>query len=274
MPNRIIREGILTSERVNKLAPQAELFYRRLMSVVDDYGRFTAHPGLLRSACYPLRVDEVREADITRWLADVQLAGLIALYAVAGKGYLEMIDFRQQVRAKESRFPAPVANCIADATQVRADAHLDGDVSVVEDEGVDGSLLKCAADLYSAYPRKVGKGKAMKAIRLALKKTTFDVLREAVVAFAKAREGQDQQFTPYPATWFNEERWNDDRREWSRTSSPVGGPSRANGPARVDPTVIHAAPGKYDAYKARPAPGGQAGNDMGPGGPTSAKPAN
>src|SRR3990167_11311858 len=57
MPNRILREGILSSERINTLSVHAELFYRRLLSVVDDYGRFFAHPALLRSACYPLRVD-------------------------------------------------------------------------------------------------------------------------------------------------------------------------------------------------------------------------
>ena len=147
MPNRIIREGILTSERVNRLAPQAELFYRRLMSVVDDFGRFTAHPGLLRSACYPLRVDEVREADISRWLAEVQLAGLIALYAVAGKGYLEMIDFRQQVRAKVSKFPAPDdeqlrISCVAVATQLRASAHLDGDGDG-DGDGMKLSTVSC-----------------------------------------------------------------------------------------------------------------------------------
>ncbi len=118
------------------LKPQAELFYRRLMSVVDDFGRFSAHPSLLRAACYPLRIDVVREADITRWLAEVQSAGLIALYAVDGKRYLEMTDFRQQVRAKESKFPAK-PKCAADAQHLhsrrKAPAHLDE--GVVEDEG-------------------------------------------------------------------------------------------------------------------------------------------
>jgi hypothetical protein len=42
MPVRILREGILTSERVDTLSPAAEVFYRRLMSVVDDFGRFSA----------------------------------------------------------------------------------------------------------------------------------------------------------------------------------------------------------------------------------------
>ena len=54
MPNRVIREGILTSERIEMLGWAEEVFYRRLMSVVDDFGRYYARPALLRAACYPL----------------------------------------------------------------------------------------------------------------------------------------------------------------------------------------------------------------------------
>jgi hypothetical protein len=39
MPSRLLREGILDSEAVNALSFAAEVFYRRLMSVVDDFGR-------------------------------------------------------------------------------------------------------------------------------------------------------------------------------------------------------------------------------------------
>ena len=141
MPSRILREGILTSERVDMLSPQCELFYRRLMSVVDDFGRFDGRPQMLRVSCFPLRVDRVREADISRWLDELQTAGLIALYAVNGKPYLEMHDFRQQVRAKESRYPSKPevqSGCAADATQVQsgcaADEHVDGGGGGVVDE--------------------------------------------------------------------------------------------------------------------------------------------
>ena len=155
MPSRILREGILTSERVDMLTPQGELFYRRLMSVVDDFGRFDGRPQMLRVSCFPLRVDRVREADISRWLDELQTAGLIALYAVNGKPYLEMHDFRQQVRAKESRYPAkpdpiggfvadakqPIGGCVADAKQpiggCVADEHVDGGGGGVVDEDED-----------------------------------------------------------------------------------------------------------------------------------------
>lgn len=51
MPNRILREGILTSPNVARLGWAEEVFYRRLMSVVDDFGRYYARPALL-SACH------------------------------------------------------------------------------------------------------------------------------------------------------------------------------------------------------------------------------
>lgn len=129
MPNRILREGILTSRRVNRLKPQAEVFYRRVMSVVDDFGRFSADPSLLRASCFPLRLDEVREADISRWLAEVQTARLIVLYAVDQEPYLEMLDFRQSKRALKSKFPSRPADaeqmsstCVADAVRLRPEA--------------------------------------------------------------------------------------------------------------------------------------------------------
>ena len=109
MPTRVIRDGILTSERVNALSPHAELFYRRLMSVVDDYGRFSANLTLLRASCYPLKLDSVKEDSIKKHLAEAEGAGLIVLYTVAGKAYLEMQDFGQRIQSK-SKFPAPPEN--------------------------------------------------------------------------------------------------------------------------------------------------------------------
>lgn len=106
MPNRIIREGILTSERVASLGWPAEVFYRRLMSVVDDFGRYYASPMLLRAACYPLHLDKVSDADIGKWMDECAEAALVSVYLASdGKRYLEMADFRQRTRAEKSKFP-------------------------------------------------------------------------------------------------------------------------------------------------------------------------
>lgn len=108
MPNRILREGILTSERIAGLSWQAEVFYRRLMSVVDDFGRYFARPMALRAACFPLQLDRVKDTDIEKWLTEAVNHRLLILYAIDGVPFLEMLDFRQQVRAKKSKYPDPI----------------------------------------------------------------------------------------------------------------------------------------------------------------------
>ena len=49
MPTRLLREGILDSERVNRLNAAEEVFYRRLMSKVDDHGFYDARSAILRA---------------------------------------------------------------------------------------------------------------------------------------------------------------------------------------------------------------------------------
>jgi hypothetical protein len=110
------------------------------MSVVDDFGRFSANLTLLRASCYPLKLDSVKEDSISKHLAECVDARLIVLYTVAGKAYLELQDFRQQVRAKDSKYPAPdthlLSKCAADAKRPQTSVHLDGDGDVVVDGGV------------------------------------------------------------------------------------------------------------------------------------------
>ncbi len=106
MPVRLLREGILDSDAVCSLTFPAEVFYRRLMSVVDDFGRFDGRVSVLRSRLYALQIDKVREADITRWVAECAKAGLIALYSVSGKPYI-LFHKLGEPRAKESKYPDP-----------------------------------------------------------------------------------------------------------------------------------------------------------------------
>lgn len=139
MPNRILREGILTSEAVDSLSNPAEVFYRRLMSVIDDFGRYYAKPSLLRAACYPLRLDKVTDMDVVKFLAELcntKPCPLALVYEVEGKQFLQLLKFRQQVRAKKSKFPDPPSHAAQMHSERIADAHLDGGGGgdVVEDE--------------------------------------------------------------------------------------------------------------------------------------------
>lgn len=80
--------------------------------------------------------------------------------------------------------------------------------------------------IYKEYPRHLQRAKALKAIekaisRLARQEKLSDVdaaerIYSAVVEFAKSPAGQKGEFTPYPATWFNQDRYLDDHAEWYR----------------------------------------------------------
>lgn len=106
MPSRIIREGIITSDRVNKLDYPAEVFYRRLLNRVDDHGLFDARPSVLLASLYPLQLSKVREANIERWLTEVESARLVRLYAVDGKKFLQVLDTKWPTRS-EPKYPLP-----------------------------------------------------------------------------------------------------------------------------------------------------------------------
>ena len=76
--------------------------------------------------------------------------------------------------------------------------------------------------IYSAYPTKVGRGVALKSIEKAIKDFGYDPLLEATQAYARATEtwGSDsRKWIPNPSTWFNQQRYMDDRSAWTKNST-------------------------------------------------------
>ena len=65
---------------------------------------------------------------------------------------------------------------------------------------------------WATYPRKVGKGKAAKDWRRAMKRTDNHTLINASrrLAAFHAAEGTDPRFIPHPSTWLNRDGWEDD----------------------------------------------------------------
>jgi hypothetical protein len=105
MPNRYIREGINSSRAVASLDAGAEVFYRRMLLVIDDFGRYEVDYLLIRSAAYPVHPD-ITETDIARWLAACHQAGLIAFYEVCGRRYIAFAK-TEPPRARKSKYPDP-----------------------------------------------------------------------------------------------------------------------------------------------------------------------
>lgn len=65
-------------------------------------------------------------------------------------------------------------------------------------------------EFWPAYPRKVGKGQALKAYRAARKLSDCQTITSGARRYAAERAGQDQQFTRHAATWLNGQGWLDE----------------------------------------------------------------
>lgn len=225
MPNRILRDGILTSEPVCSLSWAAEVFYRRLMSVTDDYGRFHGMPMLIRAACYPLQLDKVSDADIGKWIAECVNAALVSVYlAEDGKRYIQIEKFGQQVRSK-SKFP-PAAEASreqlkssdSNCNQLIAIAHLG--VGVVEgvseggDEGVGVARKRRRAK--TSIPENFGISDRVKEWAANKGHTRLD---EHLDAFRRKAKAKDYQYADWDAAFMEAI-----REDWAKLKT---GPAKA-----------------------------------------------
>lgn len=108
MPNRIIKESIRTSKTVNNMTDFQFRLWVYLITYVDDYGRGSADPELLKGFVFPRR-KRASESDIEKALAELAGMGCIHLYKVDGESYFCFPNWsdHQRIQTKRSKFPEP-----------------------------------------------------------------------------------------------------------------------------------------------------------------------
>ncbi len=77
----------------------------------------------------------------------------------------------------------------------------------------DKELKKQSEELFEIYPRHIAKQKALTVIQKVLKTNNYSKLKEKVKAYrayADKLSNNEKQFIPYPATWFNQGRYDDE----------------------------------------------------------------
>lgn len=113
MPQRFLKPGLISSPKWDDLTWRTQSFYVRLLTLVDDFGRYEANPALLKSMAFPLRSD-IRASDVTEMSRQLHEAGLAIRYTVAGKDYLQITNWTERARSEISRFPEPPQDSAAD----------------------------------------------------------------------------------------------------------------------------------------------------------------
>jgi hypothetical protein len=113
MPTRLLKESICTSKDINRLTPEQEVFFYRLIVNCDDFGYLDADPSIIRARTFPRRTDDIYLDNICQWLQALVVGELAVVFEVEGSYYLRLTSWEkhQQVRAKRSKYPVVDEDC-------------------------------------------------------------------------------------------------------------------------------------------------------------------
>ena len=108
MPQRFLRPGIAESDHWNNCSFEAQSMFVRLLTLVDDFGRYDGRIAILHAHCFALRPD-ISPQDTATFRCELQSKGLIDVYEVEGKEYLQLLRWQERARSFKSRYPDPLS---------------------------------------------------------------------------------------------------------------------------------------------------------------------
>ena len=144
---------------------------------------------------------------------------------------LELLKAQQQ-KTGQILDPAAVLAALEDSTLEFTDLFQRSESGkyrwqVLQNRNVSAAQLE---EIFDAYPRHIEKPAALEAIKDAVKRMQARDANEDAVAFllertrlfAASPSGNQGRYTPFPANWFDKERYLDDEREWYATENRSG----------------------------------------------------
>ena len=104
----MLKESIRTSKSVNSLTDFQFRVWTYLITYVDDFGRGSADPEILKGMVFTRRKG-VTEAQIEKALAELANIGMVNLYEVDGEPFFYFPNWgdHQRMRTTKAKYPAP-----------------------------------------------------------------------------------------------------------------------------------------------------------------------
>ncbi|MBR2800319.1 MAG: hypothetical protein IKE04_05530 [Oscillospiraceae bacterium] len=270
MPNRIIKESIRTSRSVNELSDFDFRLWVYLITYVDDFGRGSADPELLKGLVFTRRKG-VTDKQISDGIARLANAGMVNLYEVDGEPFLYFPTWAEHQRVRNSigRYPAPddslqpeaavcgdsrqlaascgesrrvAASCGESRPESNPESRIQNTESRIQNHTLNGRA--CAREreidglfdqFWEAYPRHDTRAEARKAFeKLKPDEALLKQMLTAIERWRASEQWQNPRYIPQPRTWLNQRRWEDE---------PVSG-----GQSAVDKLWEDIERGKYDDH--------------------------
>lgn len=209
---RTIKPDFWRDESLAGVSPEACLLAIGLLNHCDDEGYFNANPKLVESDIFPLRELKSKTTVLIQELC--KIGYLVVFQGSDGKTYGCIKNFhKHQVINKKT--PSKIKHLCelqqdygSDTVALPMGMERKGKEQKDKSESYD-SLFD---SFYQAYPKKIGKPAALKAFaKCKPDESLLQTMLDAIERQSQSEQWQknDGQFIPNPATWLNQERWDD-----------------------------------------------------------------
>jgi hypothetical protein len=204
-------------KQAGKLGEFAQSLYPMLVTNSDDHGRGAGDPFTVKMAIFPS--SPRKEDEFFAALTAMHQVGLIQLYETPKGQVFQIVGFDEHQpglgRRTESKFDAPPVNF----TEAPGNSILT-ELNLTELKGTEPKRtapMRRGDDgfeaFWVAYPKKKSRSSAERVWRKAAPSPELcQRILDAIAAQRKSPEWlkDDGQFIPYPATWLNGQRWEDE----------------------------------------------------------------
>jgi hypothetical protein len=219
---RTIKPDFWTDGKIIKLSAFARLLYIGMWNfTLCDHGHVADDAFKLKLQILPM--DPV---SIDELLAEVMAQGCVTrIVSPEGRTYLHVkrfedhqkIDPRWKTRCpacaqRDSLIPAETPVSLPEPQRDSPELTLgrDGMGRETTTPSARATPSQDFLTFWAAYPRKVGKQDAIKALVRARRKASLDEILAGVERLKKEVAGKDPNFTPHATTWLNGGRWEDE----------------------------------------------------------------
>ena len=103
MPQRFLRPGITNSERWNGVSFAAQSLYIRLITLVDDYGRYDGRSSVIWAQCFAVwneqnQQDSITPQQVEQMLQELAGKELVEIYTVQNKKVVQISQWQERIR--------------------------------------------------------------------------------------------------------------------------------------------------------------------------------
>jgi hypothetical protein len=208
---RMLQNRISKSNKIASLSSDTvRLLYTWMLAHLDVNGNFYADPVMVNNLVFTRLGHSIKT--ISSALDELADTGLIVRYQIDGETYLNYPDFlEKQPRLNPDREGTPDIPNITPESLLNNSGVTPTQYKIREDKiSKDKPMNEGFEDFWKSYPKKVNKKEAITAFKKV--SIPLDTILKAIEKQKKSDQWlkDNGQFIPYPSTWLNQERWNDE----------------------------------------------------------------